>query len=332
MNSTSRATIHEATQTTRQGLAQYQSRKLARALEFDEAEVALNFRRKKHPGSGLIKIWEVIDTPLGRDNFVCEMTRRGYALPAVRNYMRTTRSSAFRFPHLTKNLVISAQDQVWQSDTTYFWVEDTFQYLTFIIDVYTRYIVGYSVSTSLRAEANVRALKMALKKRKGKNLMGLILHSDGGTQYRYHPFTNLLRSHGISSSMCIGATDNAYAERLNGVVKDEYLAHWSITNTKELERLTLKAVKDYNEDRPHGSLPGRVSPAEYERQLAANQLGSPRYQIIKDGQAQHLDWTPPSLLENLGVGMWAPRDTLQIMPANIILHQPMIDPQLVLDF
>lgn len=332
MSGITKSSLHEATGTTRQGLAQHYQRQDERLLKFDEAEVALVYRRREHPGCGLVKLWTLINPEIGRDRFVFEMTRRGYALPSVRSMIRTTHSGSRRFPNLVKGLVISGPDQVWQSDTTYFRIGEQFNYITFIIDVYTRLTVGFSVSTSLKAEANVKALKMALKNREGKELTGLILHSDGGTQYQYKPFVEELRSHGISSSMCEMATDNAYAERLNGVIKNEYLAYWSAEGVKELERLTTKAVKNYNEVRPHGQLPDKVSPAVYERQLKSNDGAKPRLQLIRDGQADHVEWTPSKHLDLSRAGMWAPRNSTQIMPANVILYQPMINPQLVMEF
>lgn len=332
MSGLSKECMHEATGTTRQGLAQHYKRQDERLLKLDEAEVALVYHRKEHPGCGLVKLWQMINPNVGRDRFVFEMTRRGFALPSVRSMVRTTRSGSRRFPNLIKGLIISDQDQVWQSDTTYFRIGEQFCYITFIIDVYTRLTVGFSVSHSLGAEANVKALKMAIRARKGKDLTELILHSDGGTQYRYKPFVEELRNHGISSSMCEAATDNAYAERLNGVIKNEYLAYWSAEGVKELDRLTRKAVKNYNEVRPHGQLPNGVSPAVYERLLRDGKGGEPRLQLIRDGQADHIEWTPPKGLTMTGSGMWAPRDTAQIMPANVTLHQLMVNPQMVLEF
>lgn len=332
MIGTAREEIHEVLGTSRQGLAQHDQRCDERQLLFDEAEAEIKSRRREHPGCGLVKLWGMISPDIGRDRFVFEMTRRGYALASVRSMVRTTRSGSHRFPNLIKGLIISGSNQVWQSDTTYFRIGERFYYLTFIIDVYTRATIGFSVSTNLKAEANVKALKMALKNRKGKDLTGLILHSDGGTQYRYKPFVEELRNHGISSSMCEAATDNAYAERLNGVIKNEYLIYWSADGLKGLERLTRKAVKNYNEVRPHGQLPDKMSPSQYERHLDKGGAAQRSFQIIKDGQADHLDWKPPTSFDAAQLGMWAPRNTVQIMPANVILHQPMVNPQLVMEF
>ena len=159
MSGITKERIYRATGTTRQGLYQHYKRQDERLLNMDEAEVALVYHRKEHPGCGLVKLWKMIDPEIGRDRFVFEMTHRGYALPSVRNMVRTTRSGASRFPNLIKGLIISGPDQVWQSDTTYFRIGEQFYYITFIIDIYTRLVVGFSVSKSLRAEANVRALK-----------------------------------------------------------------------------------------------------------------------------------------------------------------------------
>lgn len=259
------------------------------------------------------------------------MTRRGHALRAKRSYQRTTRSGSYRFPNLIKGLVINDINLVWQSDTTYFRIADRFFYLTFIVDLYSRRIVGHCVSHSLSAQANLAALKMAIGQRREYSLQGLIFHSDGGTQYRFGPFVELLRSHAISSSMCELALDNAYAERLNGIVKNEYLYDQGPRNLKHLAQLTAKAVDNYNDQRIHYGLPEKVSPRQFEQHINQDPQNWRYWLHIKDGQAARQ-------VENIGAGqmlntsgMWAPKGVAQILPANVILHQPMVNPQLVLE-
>jgi transposase InsO family protein len=289
--------------------------------------------RKDHGGLGLVKAYQQIaPRGLGRDRFVGEMTRRGHALPRRLNHIRTTRSSGGRFPNLIKNLIINDINIVWQSDTTYFRLGDRFCYLTFIIDVYSRRLLGFSVSMDLRAEANVAALRHALRTRQGQDLSQVIFHSDGGTQYRYAPFVELLRSHGISSSMCNAATDNAYAEKLNDVIKNEYLAYQDIIDLGQLRKRVKKAVDNYNRTRLHGRLPGRWTPLAYERYLRDNEPPAVHQPLlIRDGQAEREYWQPTAFQNLAHPRVWAPKGVSQILPANVILHQPMRDPQLVLE-
>src|SRR5699024_4694017 len=105
------------------------------------------------------------------------------------------------FDNLIEGRVVSGPNQVWQSDITFIKVGETFYYLTFIIDVYSRRIVGYAVSKNLRAEANLRALKQALANCSTAQLKGLVHHSDRGSQYTDGRYLALLRRHNICISM-----------------------------------------------------------------------------------------------------------------------------------
>jgi transposase InsO family protein len=160
--------------------------------------------------------------------------------------------------------VTSGPNQVWQSDITYFNLGGRFYYLTFIIDAYTRRTVGWAASDSLRADANIEALQMALKRFSAVELQDCVHHSDRGTQYTDSRYLKLLRTHGLQVSMGRKATDNAFAERINGVIKNEYLTPWAPSSFRELKKRTKQAVNDYNTKRHHGAL-GRCSPVEYER-------------------------------------------------------------------
>lgn len=334
-DSISKERIYEALQTSRQAVHQYLSHRHVYLQRVDEAEAMLLLHRKNHPGLGLVKAYgQIIPKGLGRDRFVFEMTRRGHALPIKRNYVRTTRSDGYRFPNLIKGLVINDVNLVWQSDTTYFRIGEKWYYITFIIDVYSRLIVGHHVATSLAATANVAALKMALKNRCGADLSQLIFHSDGGTQYRSKPFVELLRSHGISSSMCTAATDNAYAEKLNDVIKNEYLAHYLVEILSRLRRILNRSVKNYNTERHHGQLPKPMSPAVYEQWLGTQtDWGKRPLQLIRDGQAPASNWQP----DVSGLNLEAPvaratEGRYQILPAHVILGLPMEDRQLTIPF
>ena len=335
MDPISNGRIYEALATSRQAVDQFLARQRCYLQSVDEAEATLLLHRKDHPGLGLVKAYGQINPAgLGRDRFVFEMTRRGHALPRKHNYTRTTRSDGHRFPNLIKGLVINGVNLVWQSDTTYFRMREKWYYITFIIDVYSRLIVGYHLSTSMAASANVAALKMALKNRRGADLSQLIFHSDGGTQYRYRPFVEQLRDHGISSSMCKAATDNAYAEKLNDVIKNEYLTHFSASVLSQLRRNLDRSVSNYNQKRHHGQLPQPMSPAAYERWLSsAHSRGKCPLQLIRDGQAPASDWQPTLVGSNLADPVArATKGVYQILPAHVVLDLPTQDRQLAMAF
>lgn len=157
-------------------------------------------------------------------------------------------------------------NQVWTSDTTYFRIGERHYYITFVMDVYSRRILGFAASKDLGAEANCRALRMALETRQGHDLKGLIHHSDRGSQYGSDKYISILKAKEIGVSMCDSVYENTHVERVNGITKNEYLSQWPIKDFDALKRRLSQAVKIYNECRPHWSL-GVAPPAKYEEKL-----------------------------------------------------------------
>jgi putative transposase len=256
--------LYEVLEITKQGVWDHFRREEAE-LELIARVIGLvDEHRKQHPGKGLRKLYEQIEPEgIGRDKFCRVFKQLGYGIRRRSNPIRTTIPAHKVFDNLIEGRHIDGPGQVWQSDITYFKVGARHYYLTFIIDVHTRRIVGYAVSDSLRAEANIRALKMALEPYDEQELEGLVHHSDRGSQYTDSRYLQILRSHGIIISMGKKAQDNAYAERVNGVIKNEYLIYRNLSGLKDLSRYTRQAVNDYNTKRHHGAL-GRLSPMDYE--------------------------------------------------------------------
>ena len=129
-------------------------------------------------------------------------------------------------------------------------MDNRFYYAVFIVDVYSKEIVGHQVSDHMRAEANVKALKQALISHKAP----LIHHSDRGSQYTYHEYINLLQQYNCSISMGLTAQDNAFAERINRTIKEEYLAYWKPMTFHQLKHQVKKAVENYNFKRIHNGI------------------------------------------------------------------------------
>ena len=221
-----------------------------------EAEVL----REDHPGCGVEKMYYTLKPDfIGRDQFINLFMELGFRIKRNKNYRRTTYSIKNAYPNLIKGLSVAAPSIIWQSDITYIDVGDKFYYAVFIIDVYTKKIVGYNVSENMRATANLKALKMALKDHEAPR----IHHSDRGSQYNYHEYINMLKNTGCEISMARSAQDNAYAERINQTIKYEYLNYWKPRNFKELVRDIKKAVNQYNTQRPHNHLL-KKSPKSFE--------------------------------------------------------------------
>lgn len=217
--------------------------------------------RAEHPGCGVEKMYQSLKPDfVGRDRFVDIMMQLGFRLKRKKNYKRTTIASKIYFPNLIKGLVINRPSQVWQSDITYIPVNGYHYYGIFIIDVYTKKIVGYQVSDHMRATANVLALKMAFKRSRPPD----IHHSDRGSQFTYSEYIDLLRENNCRVSMALSGQDNAYAERINRTIKEEYLDYWKPKDFLELKYFLKKAVANYNSLRPHNHL-NKMSPDKFEK-------------------------------------------------------------------
>ncbi len=255
---------------SRQAIDQYRRRQNT----FDDRVLCLLSEveelRKEHPGCGLEKMYYSLNPHfIGRDRFIELFMDLGFRLKKRINYKRTTYSVASKYTNLIKGLSISAPSIVWQSDITYYDINDKFYYVVFIIDVYTKMIVGYTVSDNMRATANVKALEMALVSNKAP----LIHHSDRGGQYIYTEYIRLLEANNCKISMCKSSQDNAYAERINRTIKEEYLDYWKPSDFKQLKHDTKRAVDHYNNKRLHNNL-DRTKPAAFAQDWKKQKKGN----------------------------------------------------------
>jgi len=260
--------IYEIAGFSKQSHCQYMERRKEDEQKANQVINAILMVREFHSLMGLKKIYKLISPNwIGRDRFIEIGMEHGYGIKKIKNYQRTTFSSKSAwFVNLTAGLPITGINQVWVSDITYYRIGDVFYYLTFIEDVYSRRILGYLAHPNLRAEANCRALEGALKVRRGADLNGLIHHSDRGTQYSSNEYLKILSDNKIAVSMCNSVYENSHIERVNGIIKNEYLQPQSINSYDELKGKLDKAVKLYNEERPHWSL-NCYSPNHYESEL-----------------------------------------------------------------
>lgn len=222
--------------------------------------------REDHPTMGCRDIYYKLQPEtMGRDAFEKFCKEEDLIVDRIRNWRRTTDSSGVvRFDNLLLNLTINHLNQIWQSDITYYQVNEKFYYITFIEDAYSRRILGHYVSKRLLTEqTTLPALEMAIKQRKQTNLEGLIFHSDGGGQYYDKAFLHLTQQHKINNSMCEYPWENGKAERLNGVIKNNYLKHRKINTFNDLVKEVDRSVQLYNEQKPHIKL-NRKTPVEFE--------------------------------------------------------------------
>lgn len=223
--------------------------------------------REEHPGCGLEKIYYQLKPDwIGRDRFLELSINLGYCLQEHKKFYKITIPVPINYPNLIEGLLVFGINTVWQSDITYYRIGEDMHYMVFIEDIYSRRILGYQASNHMRALANINTLQMAFDTR-GCNLAGTIHHSDRGSQYSDHTYLDMLAGQQLLVSMGLRGQDNAYVERVNGIIKNEYLKYWTINSLDQLKKYLAKAVSHYNNKRPHRSLPGRLSPIQFEERL-----------------------------------------------------------------
>jgi transposase InsO family protein len=225
--------------------------------------------RRDHPTMSLRAMYYKINPHnLGRDAFEQLAKGLGYKTELRRRPSRTTDSSGVvRFENYLNGLTLTGVNQAFSSDITYFEVNDVFYYLTFVIDCYSRKVLGHSVSETLHTQyTTLPALKQAIKLRGKEFPKGVIFHSDGGGQYYAKCFLELTKKHEMKNSMCEMAYENGKAERLNGIIKNNYLKHWQINSLKELIKSVDRAVALYNQGKPHKKL-NYKTPEQFEIEI-----------------------------------------------------------------
>jgi transposase InsO family protein len=202
-----------------------------------------------------------IDRHFGRDKFFNFLRNHDLLVERKRQYSRTTNSwhHFHKYGNKIKDLTLSRPNQVWASDITYVRTEKGFAYLSLITDMYSRKIVGWSLSENLSIEGSLSALKTALK----TNPLGgrsLVHHSDRGVQYCSYEYVNILKNNAIEISMTEvnHCYENALAERVNGILKDEYLLDSVFKDFTHAQQCCKQAVMLYNTRRPHWALEFRT--------------------------------------------------------------------------
>jgi len=222
--------------------------------------------RKDHPRmSARDMYWKIRPSTMGRDKFEQFCFEHGYKVKQLKNYRKTTNSlGVTRFPNKLREIEVTGVNQVFVSDITYFDIGSRFYYITLIMDLFNREVVGYSASNNLRTEnTTLPALRMLIRERGRVNLRGAIIHSDGGGQYYSNDFKALTKELKMVNSMTEESLfENSHAERLNGIMKNNYLYPYGPRDFKTLKRLLAKAVWMYNNGKPHKAL-GKQTPKEF---------------------------------------------------------------------
>ena len=274
-------TLYRLVGLSKQAVHQHRIRQFLFAQQLSELIHLVDILRSEHPGCGVEKMYYTLRPNLiGRDKFITIFMGLGYALKPRKNYVKTTYSVQNEFTNLIEGLLVTHINQLVQSDISFYRVGEHFYYLIFIIDVYSKRILAFQASDHMRASANRKALQQMIRLRGKETLQNCIHHSDRGSQYNEKKYLAMLRDMKCHISMGIKGQDNAYAERINGIIKNEYLKYWTIKDLPMLRTKLKQAVDHYNSSRPHNHLPNRYSPIQFENVLLEGKLNIPHFELI----------------------------------------------------
>ena len=251
---------------TPQAWYKYHSKSFTEAISEDLIVELCRAIRMDLPGIGgrklKVRLWEEFDVDIGRDTLFDILERHGLL---IRNRKRKTRTTFSDhglkvYPDLRKDFVPDDINRLWVSDITYIWLGDCFYYLFLITDAYSKKIVGWEIADNMRHENAETALKMALKQLKKGQCP--IHHSDKGLQYCAKTYVAKLKRRKIQISMTVGydPRNNGIAERVNGILKDEFLKYMDI-NKDNIREVLARVITAYHTRRPHLSL-GMLTPEE----------------------------------------------------------------------
>jgi transposase InsO family protein len=239
--------------------------------------------RKNHRHMGGRKLYELIcpfmlehQIKIGRDGLFDLLSANNLLVRKKRRKVYTTQSFHWlrKYPNLIREFVPAAPNQLWVSDITYWKIATGFVYISFITDAYSHKIVGYNVSETLESFESIQSLKMALSDLGSESHFQLVHHSDRGIQYCSKDYVDLLNQNNIKISMTENGDplENAIAERVNGIIKEEYLCDYEVNSIAQAKEVLEFVIKLYNEERPHMSI-GNLFPNQvHEQNLKTEKL------------------------------------------------------------
>jgi putative transposase len=268
---------------SRQAYYQSINAEIASQLEQEIIVKEVLLHRQNHPRMGtrklLIKLqlfMEQHHIKMGRDALFDLLSVNNLLIRKRKRSVKTTQSHHWlkKHPNLIKEFVPIAPNQLYVSDITYWKIGAGFVYISLITDAYSHKIVGYNLAQTLEALECVLALNMALSNLPDNS--NLIHHSDRGVQYCSDIYVSKLKEGNIKISMTENGDplENAIAERINGILKDEYLDCYEVSNIDDAKILLDAVIKLYNEDRPHMSI-GNLTPVSVHNE--SNKAGARKW-------------------------------------------------------
>lgn len=237
--------------------------------------------RRKMPRLGTRKLYFLLqedfkrsNIKIGRDGLFKYLKAENMLVRPIKSYTKTTSSKHWlkKYPNLMKGVIVTRPEAYFVSDITYIKSAQRTHYLSLVTDAFSRKIMGYQLSDDMSSENVVKALEMAVSKR--KTSLPLVHHSDRGLQYCSAIYQSGLKINSITPSMTDGydCYQNAMAERINGILKQEFLINKCNTG-KELELLITESIDTYNNDRPHLSLQMKTPNFIHEKTCEENSTG-----------------------------------------------------------
>lgn len=230
-------------------------------------KLVLNIRSKL-PKTGGRKLHHLIKSDLhsagikiGRDRLFQYLREEHLLIPTRKKYHKTTNSRHWmrKYPNLVKNIEINKPEQVWVADITYLSLQKKHYYLHLITDAYSKKIVGYQLADNLQGKTTLEALNKAISSRRYDHK--LIHHSDRGLQYCAYEYIEKLKENDIAVSMTEQSDpyENAVAERVNGILKAEFMLDVNFESFYRMKKQVVQAINAYNHVRPHFSI-GLLTP------------------------------------------------------------------------
>lgn len=233
---------------------------------------------------------------IGRDSFFDFLRKNHLLVRQRRTRIFTTDSKHWlhKYSNLVKDVVPERPHQLWVSDITYIKTAEGFMYLSLVTDAYSRKIVGWALGDTLEASHSIRALKMALKQLP-RTSRSLYHHSDRGVQYCSEPYVKLLKINDINISMTENGDplENAVAERVNGILKDEWLNDIKIKSNKQLSYDLTRIISIYNSMRPHSSVSMFTPESVHSQGLKVERKWKNYYKNRQGASKQKIDLTLP---------------------------------------
>ena len=254
---------------SRQAYYKYRVNRAKRHQELGQVRDLVMCIRSKMPRIGTRKLMHLIhgdleelNIKIGRDMLFDFLRTEHLLIKPQRSHIKTTNSHHWmkKHPNRIENINIHKPEQVWVSDITYIKTDQGHNYLSLVTDAYSKKIMGYELSDNLSVDGPLRAIEMAIKNREHKD-QKLIHHSDRGIQYCSSQYVAKLKNNNIDISMTQNGDpyENAIAERINGILKYEFLWINGFNDPLQALKGIAESIKIYNELRPHLSC-GMLTP------------------------------------------------------------------------